>query len=330
MTDINLVAVQVELKLEPYLSADAFKRWIFELCEEALAALPDAPTLLAFPEAVGMPLLLLLDVGQQVREAERLGQALTAHLRQGGLELLLSGLRRPRLGLAGVLLPRALPAYRAYRGAFAAAAKTFGVTVVAGSSFLPMFDEEGLRGTHLGDPRVYNLAMTFAPTGTLLGVSKKTKLTPGLESRLGLSRGRLEDARPLHTPAGRVGVAICLDAFFESVVSHFDGLGTQILVQPSANFAPWNGRWSGGRGLSEGEAWLRYGLRSQLQDRLNLVYGVNPMLVGELWDLCAEGRTSLVANHRFHEGGLEHQPGLLAIAGTFDQGEVVRATVKIG
>lgn len=324
---VNLVAVQSELALEPYLSAGAFRAWVFAQCEEALAGLPEAPTLLAFPEAIGVPLLLTLGAPQPLLRAERLSAALMALARAEPWTFLGAFARRPWRGLAGALLPRAVAAHRAWAGAFAAAARAFGVTLVAGSSFLPTVEQEGLRGTYLADARVHNLALTFAPTGALLGASRKTKLTSGLESHLGLARGAAFELQPLATPLGRVGVAICLDAFFETVVSRFDGLGARVLVQPSANFAPWHGPWSGGRGLAEGEAWLRFGLRQMLQGRLNLAYGVNPMLVGELWGLRAEGRSSLLANARLHPADAAEQPGLLALAESHARFEVVRATV---
>jgi hypothetical protein len=57
---INLVAVQAEMALEHYLSEGTFQQKIFSLMEQATAALPEAPTLVAFPEIIGLPLILTL------------------------------------------------------------------------------------------------------------------------------------------------------------------------------------------------------------------------------------------------------------------------------
>ena len=81
--------------------------------------------------------------------------------------------------------------------------------------------------------------------------------------------------------------------------------------------------------VSEGEAWLRYGLREQVQNRMNIQYGVNPMLVGDVWDLSPRGRSSIVANTRFCSTELEGYPGLLAIAPTPDEEAIVRVSVSI-
>lgn len=327
MGPYNLVAVQVAWEAGAYQSADAFRRWVLASSEEAVAGLPAAPTLLAFPEAIGLPLLFL--GAPEALEADSLPQALSRYLRVRGIAALSALLTRPWRGLAALMLPAALPAYRAYRGAFAEAARALGVTVVAGSSFLPEVDEEGLRGTHLQGRRLFNQSYSFSPSGHLLGVSRKARLAPGLESRLGLARGRLADMRPLATPLGTLGVALCLDAFFDSVVSQFDGLGTRVLVQPSANFAPWDRPWPGDPTSSEGEAWFAHGLRAQLQGRQNLVYGVNPMLIGGLWGLRAEGRSSLLANQRYlPEAASEGLPGLLACAPSASRQAFVRATVN--
>jgi predicted amidohydrolase len=103
----------------------------------------------------------------------------------------------------------------------------------------------------------------------------------------------------MQTPVGNVAVPICLDAFYTSVIDHLDGLGTDIVVMPSANALPWHGRWAADAALSEGEAWMKYGLAMQIQERFSIRYGVNPMLVGELWDMSFEGCSSLVANTRY-------------------------------
>ena len=76
----------------------------------------------------------------------------------------------------------------------------------------------------MANGRVQNVSYTFGPTGTVLGRSAKRYLTAGLESRLGLSRAA-SGLNVLETPAGRVGVALCLDGFYSSVLETFDGFG---------------------------------------------------------------------------------------------------------
>jgi predicted amidohydrolase len=325
---VNLVAVQAGMALEHYQSADAFAVKVLELTEEACAGLPPHPTLVAFPEAIGFPLLLTLG---RYRESAASPGVMVDVLRLARREwraLVREGVSRGVGPLMALYRLRAAEAYRAYRQAFSSAASQFGVTLVAGSIFLPECDEEISRGLHFGRC-AFNTAYTFAPTGAVLGRTHKCHLTRGLESRVGLATGRVDVLTPCETPVGKVGVAICLDGFHQAVLERFDGLGARVVVQPSANFAPWYGRWPVDPALEEGEAWFRYGLRRLIQDRLNLRYGLNPMLVGELWDLRAEGRSSVVVNTRFGEAACEGYRGVVALARTHDQEEVVRATVAL-
>jgi hypothetical protein len=105
-----------------------------------------------------------------------------------------------------------------------------------------------------------------------------------------------------------------------------------VLVQPSANAADWSRRWPPDPRLSEGEAWLRLGLRAGLVGRANLRYGVNPMLVGDLPPLAMRGRSTVVV--RLAEDGAAPadgvwgpQHGVLAIAPDAEQEALVVADV---
>ena len=262
------------------------------------------------------------------RQTRVTGAALTV-LRRQWRSVLRAALSHRALGPQALFVARALPAYRAYIAAFSGAAQRTGATIVAGSSFLPHIEQEASRGLHVADGRVQNVAYTFAPTGTILGRSGKRYLTRGLESRLGLSRAPASNSRVLHTPAGRVGVALCLDGFYSSVLEQLDGAGADIVVQPSANYAPWTRRWPPDETYSEGEAWLSLGLREGVRGRQHIRYGVNPMLVGGLFELQAEGCSSIVANPRFTAAAAGGYGGVLALAHSYNQEEVVRATVEL-
>lgn len=312
----NLVCVQAKLSAAPYETAETFCSYIYDLCERAVDALPAGETLLAFPEAIGFPLVFSLGGADLLRETSLGGLARAVVRRDWPAALGYTLRHRPglSLGLNGFFLAHARAAYRAYFGAFAGAAKDFGVTIQAGSSFLPRFEDEPSRGLHLESAKVYNLAYTLSPTGSLLARHPKMYLTKGLESSL-FSKGTLADLRPIQASVGKLGVAVCLDGFYESVVAHYDALGADILIQPSANFASWTRPWPADPKLKEGEAWLARGLRARLQTCLNLRYAVNPMLVGELWGLRAEGRSSISVNIRHIPGvSLEGYTGLAALA----------------
>lgn len=319
---INLVAVQAQISPNIYESPETFRRWILELTEEAVKGLPASPTLVTFPEMIGFPLLLTL-ADKGTLQDKTLMQALQRFLKGHWTQVLKHAIKYRHFSPSAAILPSAVPAYIAYKNAFAEAAKTFGVTLVAGSSLLPHITEEASRGIHITNPKVYNTSFVFSPTGQLLGRSQKLYLTPGMEARLGLSRGQLAELHVLQTPVGRVGVPICLDAFYTSVIDHLDGLGAEVVVMPSANPLPWQGRWKVNPTLGEGEAWMKYGLAQQLQNRSHIRYGVNPMLVGQVWDVAFEGCSSLV------EKTADGHTKLLAQARNATSAGFVRATVDV-
>ena len=379
-----MAAVQARLAPEPYRSATAFEAWVTGLARRAVEdAPPGVPRLVAFPEAIGLPLLFTPPeepvhggaapdgrAGARGGDAEvaadpavasgpavvagpavasgpdvatvdvdvyagapDLGTAALRLLRAEWRAVASAAWRHRVFGPSALYLARAVPAYRAYAAAFRAAAREGDAVVVAGSAFLPEVEEEAARGVHVTRPWVHNVAATFAPGGALLGRSRKVYLTPGAESRAGLRKGRVEDLPVFDTPAGRIGVAVCLDGWYDGVVGSLDGRGAQVLVQPSANDAAWERPWPPDPRLTEGEAWLQRGLRAGLQGRLNLRYGVNPMLVGDFAGFRPRGRSSIVANQAAGDGRTawaEGRAGVLALAHSADAEEVVTALVALG
>jgi len=329
---LHLAAVQAALDETPYRSAEAFAAWIGRLAAAAAErADPSADALvIAFPEAIALPLLFSLEDPDAVAGSASLLEAARRSLRGRWGPVVGAAWRYRAPGPSAALLARALAVHDAYVTAFREAARRTGATVVGGSALLPGIDREAARGTHITDARVHNVAYTFAPGGALLGRSRKVYLTPGLESRVGLRRGRVEDLPVMEAPFGRLAVAVCLDGWYEGVVAALDAGGAQVIVQPSANDAPWARRWPPDASLTEGEAWLQHGLRALLQDRVNLRYGVNPMLVGGVFGFRPQGRSSILADasHTSHPW-TEGRPGVLALAGSAVEEAIVSATVEL-
>lgn len=289
-----LSAVQSKLEPEAYRSLEAFKVWVAEQVARALAGRdPSEAALVAFPELIGLPLLFYLE---RPTRATQVQQSALELIKESWLEALTHSLRHGHLSLSSAVLPRAVQMHQALLEAFGAAARQHSAFLVAGSSFLPLVDTEAARGQHIADARVQNVSYLFTPNGALLARSAKLNLTAGLESRLGLHRARLEQVTAPITPLGRVCTLICFDAFFESCLERADALGADILVQPSANAALWDGPWSADAERIEGEEWLARGLPSRIQNRVNLRYAINPMLVGKLFELEFQGRSSISAN----------------------------------
>jgi predicted amidohydrolase len=327
--ELLLAAVQMAWRAEDYASAEAFSARVLDLTRRATEGAAGAPALVAFPELVGLPLLLTAAGDPRALHARGIDAALAALARTQFGRWHASAWRHRRFGLGAIYTCYGVSAFRAYRDAFTAAARDTGAVIVAGSAFLPTVDDEPSLGLHVVDTAAHNTSL-IVDAGGVIGWAHKVHLTRGREERAGLQRGALADLHPVETAFGRVGVAICLDAFFEGVVGMLDGRGARILVQPSANDAPWDRPWPPDPARREGAVWLQDGLRARLQGRSHLRYGINPMMVGDLLGLRPRGRSTVVANVAATGlGGDTDPPGVLAIAPDAEREAIVRVRVPL-
>ncbi len=289
-----LAAVQTKLEPDAYRTSAAFSDWILGQTRQALIGRdPLEPALVAFPEMIGLPLLLFLE---RRPNAARVRDAALELARERWPDALRLGLKHRNLGVSSLVLPGAIPVFDAYTTAFSRAARATNSFIVGGSALLPGIELEAAKGLHIADGRVQNVSYTFSPTGKILSRTGKINLTGGLESALGLSGMAYDAWQTAQTPLGTIGTLICYDAFFERLLERADALGTQILVQPSANAAVWDGPWSADETLLEGREWLARGPITRIQGRTNTRYVLNPMLVGTLFELEFQGRSSIAVN----------------------------------
>lgn len=322
MGTIQLVAVQMRWSSSDGRSPEVFAARLEALMARAMAHLdPRVPTLVAFPEDVGL-LAALAVLPPGLSQQPTMAAAMAFALRRRFLPVLYIRLRH-RVRWARALLLALQPALaRLYLGTFAALARKYRVYLVAGSA--PLAD----RAFHASSsPAVYNTACLFGPDGALIGVQRKVALID-LEGPQGLdlSPGPLEAIRVFPTEVGRVGIAVCLDAFApESPVrERLAQLGAEILIQPSANPGPWT---------PEQQAdWLRGAWAATVQEG-RFAYAVNPMMTGTLFDLAFYGQSALFARDPALAPGAQGyrdigpRPGFLAVAERDDGEEILVARV---
>jgi len=325
---MNLVAVQARPVLEDYRSARAFHAKMSDLMQRAVSQVDTSlPTLVAFPEGIGLFLSFVPFYYDQVKDCETVAQVIMRVAPRNLLPFLGTAIRHRALGLKTAFIHTALQAEKIYSDTFSALAREHRVYLLAGTIYVPPVEYEVSRGRHIAAARVQNMAYLFSPKGLCLRRVPKLNFSPPLETRIGFRRGQRSDLVPADTALGRIGILVCYDGFFETLIEHYDGLGAQIIVKPSYNMHPWNTPWAFDGRLKEGEAWLRHGLPSIIQGRENILYGVNPMLVGKILDLEAEGLSSVCWNT-----GDPSTPGekaLLAIADRPDEEAIVAATVDM-
>lgn len=301
------VAIQYRASVDDYATAGTFSAAMHERMEAVRPLVqPDLPTLVALPEDIGLG-LLLCDMLPLVRGCSSLLEAVGVLVEACRGEIEQDPAARdltPVQGMLRVLTRRKVEPV--YRCVFSGLAREYGVYLSAGSA--PMLRNGA------GAPG--NGSYFFAPDGTLLSRQLKVHLMPieGDEG-VGMSAGLLRDLETVNLPFAQVGVAICLDAFQEDILSILNSLQSDVLVQPSFNPEPWTDE--------KAEDWKGSSWKA-VQTSPNLRVALNPMMVGGFFDLQAEGRSSIsVSAARTPDG-----TGYVARASTHDANDIVSAVVS--
>jgi predicted amidohydrolase len=264
----------------------------------------DRPNLLVLSELLGLPGALMGRGGMVARRLNTAQQALTA-LAVADARNLLAIRRR----FAGISLPRALllshadALYRPLAHTLPRLAQHHHVTIVAGTA-APLVE----RSTRPRDirrwgqpdapevflaaaPEVYNVALVATPEGTLHRVHKVFP-TESERALLDIVPGKLEDSTVIDTPAGRLGVAISLDAFTPAFLHHIDALGAEIVAQPDANDQLWpapSKTWAW-----QPQEWLNSVLGSVQPEYPHLQANVCAMQTGNFFDITFDGQSTIV------------------------------------
>jgi predicted amidohydrolase len=326
---VQLVAVQMTLSLDDYWTKGAFEAKIRQQMDAVAAATdPDLPTLVVFPEVVG---LMLVVQGMQRRLAgidsieQAIGKVVTSHV----VPLAWTRLIRWKPWVPALLLNKNRLMAEAYFEVFSDMAREHEVYLVAGSAVLPPYRIEGGVVQWQKGPekhRIHNTSYLFGPDGLVIGKQDKVFLIElEEEAALNLNAGSLESLQVFDTPVGRIGIAICLDGFSDEVVDRLVGQGAQILVQPSANPGEWDA-W-------QQEDWLRGSHQKTVLDG-RFAYAINPMLNGPLWDVAFYGQSSIISRITLQgftaeHGYLDLDPagGFISLAASDRSEEVLVAVV---
>jgi hypothetical protein len=328
---VNLVAVQARMEREDYRDAAAFRGKIAALMKDFSAAVDlSRPTLVSFPELIGMYLSFVPRYWDVLGEAESLEAGTFAVLGAHSMSLPEEQRATGRDAVRRLLfIDGALEAEAAYVQTFASLAREYGCYVGAGSIAMPPIEtEQSKGGRHIVDEtKVYNTAYLFSPRGVCLARTPKVEMTPGFEERV-FDPGSPADLVPVDTAVGRIGTLVCFDGFHETLVERCDAQGVQVLLKPSYNMHPWGEPWTYDPDQKEGEAWLANGCPSIIQGRENIRYGVNPMLVGGVFpDTYAEGLSSISRNAG--DPAATWKDGVIAMAADPVAEEIVAATVEM-
>ena len=325
----GLLGVQPYLTVAEYVCEDAyFTRLDGYLTTAHEAGLIDAQTVVVFPEFIGAWLVMI----EEPVSAERSMRAALAGMvlcYGHKLAFLRSLLFTPAVDRVRSALFTLKAAHMAavYTRTFARLARDYGVTIVAGSIVLP--DPCVADGVvRAGDGPLYNVSALFDPDGRARA-PLTVKVFPTAEEQTFLDAGSVDALPVYNTPAGRLGVLICADAWFPESYAHLRAAGVEVVAVPSYTQPagkldmPWTG-YSGypapadvdptdvGR-LTHGEAWARYALAGRLAAsgaRAGLLVGLR----GCLWEVGTDGALTGVLDGQVVRGGREDGAALFRIA----------------
>ena len=201
-----------------------------------------------------------------------------------------------------LVLARTDALYRPLATALPRLARRYNATIIAGTA-APMVErstrqrdirrwgQTGATEVYLAaSAEAYNIACLATPDGVLHRVNK-VYLTESEQATLDLVPGKLADVPVIATPAGRIGIAISLDAFTPAYLHHLDALHAEIVAQPDAN----DQLWAGPSQTSEWQPqeWLNSVLGSVQAQYPHLQANVCAMQTGNFFDVTFDGQSTI-------------------------------------
>lgn len=288
-----IACVQMKLRAEDYRTEESFEAKIMSIMEQIRQENEAGPLLVVFPEHIGT-FCILCNAPEKIWSKDTFAKASRALVLHNGLAVGHQVLTKRISPIRALFLLKSKEIARIYLSPFKKAALKYGAWIVAGSAALRWGETT----------RVFNTSPVITPTGDVIYRQHKVNLTD-LEgtSGLELEPAPLNYVSAVQSPFGNLGVAICLDAFEGQVRNRLQSLGSRILLQPSANNAPWD-EW-------QQEDWLRSSYLAVAENK-EFELAVNPMLVGNIFDLTFNGQSAII-----------DQNGYIARAETHDQEEIL-------
>jgi len=324
----QLAAVQMKLRIEDFYSQQDFTKKIESLLGEVAAKTnPDFPTLVVFPEDIGL-MLIAQDNQQTLSAVHTIEEAIKKMTMKHLLPLVWFRLRYNLSWVPALYYYKNKEIAQTYFETFSSLSNKYRMYIVAGSVLLPHYEisnGEVLYQEGPLSPKIYNTSYLFNPEGKVVGFQDKVHLLElEQEGGLHLTAGNLDDIKVFDTAIGKIGIAVCLDSFKEDVINKLREKEAEILIQPSANPVLWE-KW-------QQIEWLESSYKFTHELRY-FQYAVNPMMNGDFFDLSFYGQSSIIS--RENTGNLKNyfdlspQDGFLAISDSADLEEILVVEIEL-
>jgi predicted amidohydrolase len=189
-----------------------------------------------------------------------------------------------------------------YGDVLSALAKKYKLTIVGGSIVLPNPKVED-NNIIPQQGNLYNVSFLFYPDGSI-DPKITLKVFPTKDEQNFLSEGKIDKLPVYETLAGKLGIIICADSWYDEVYKHFQDKNCELIAIPS--FMTPNGlmrtKWKGYSGyaapkdvdlkdigsITERQAWEKYAMAGKFRN-YNFRAGVNVFMRGKLWDITTDG-----------------------------------------
>jgi predicted amidohydrolase len=300
------------------------------LSEARRAGLMGEKTVVVFPEYVGT-WLVVANEGTGVLAAPKTGDAMQSLALSHPFSFLWRVLNAPEgkdgMTHAAFSFKAALVA-QLYQEVMGKLARDFKITLVGGSILLPHPTVEDGRIVVDPDAPLENVSFLFRPDGVVSEqVVRKVFVTKN--EKPFLASGNADDLPVFDTPAGKLGVLICADAWYPQAWKALGQKGAEIVVVPSYvdGDGTWNKKWGGFSGwpapddvkatvpekvgaITEGDAWQEFTLRKRIP-QIGAKAGLIVNLRGGLWDLGSDGQALVFKDNTLHLGPFIDGPALI-------------------
>jgi len=326
---LRAIALQTQIELEDYRNRASFEALLTVEMDKVKPQLSgEYPNLVVFPEDIGAPLVTLGSFNA-VKNSKTLDEAVAAISKRAMDYVLVSRIRHRAGGTQAVFLSKEPMMRKTYEEVFSSLSQEYNTYILAGTVVLP--PERHRPTASATDPlqilksvreatkktKLYNTAYLFGPNGDTLLRQRKVNLIPlEEENGLGLSPGNLEGLQPYTIEGISIGVTICYDAFFPEIARYLADSGAKILVNPSANPEPWT---------NETEEENKKGLYARVQEEPEIKYGIQAMLIGRIFDLTFEGKSSMVTKRQ----NTQDMTGIVCQTKGSDEPEVLVADLTV-
>lgn len=323
----NLLGVQTWLTAADFATVERYRARLGRWLEDADAdGLLGEQTVVVFPEYVGSWLVVLDEPGEVITASDTTSAMIPLALRQGShFAGLAAGAPADDATSYAAFASKARRMATAYQDVMSDLAERFGVTVVGGSILLPgPAVREGSIVVEPGAP-LYNTSFVFGPDGQLLGPPVK-KVFPTADELSFVTPGLAEELPVFDTPAGRLGVLVCADAWYPATYAALAEQAPDLIAVPqwTTGEGYWSEPWGGYSGhdapddvdeadigvLTEGEAWERYALPGRLGST-SARAGLTVPFRGKVWDLGSDGHALLREDETTFPAPLVDAPALL-------------------